>query len=86
MSETYLLVIFCCSDLFLSFDVELPPECDDEYWEPTDSKQAFTQPEGIPSKISYWNSYLKLIEICGFALLTIVSDLALAFVNIIQLP
>ena len=72
--------------LVTSFDVDLPIICDDEYWESTDSKQAFTQPEGIPSKISYWNSYLKLIEIRGFALLTIVSDLVLAFVNVIQFP
>ncbi|KAK7457846.1 Gypsy retrotransposon integrase-like protein 1 [Stygiomarasmius scandens] len=55
------------------FDLDPLVECDDEYWESTDSKQAFTQPEGIPSKISYWNSYLKLIEIRGFALLTIYS-------------
>ncbi|KAK7457845.1 Gypsy retrotransposon integrase-like protein 1 [Stygiomarasmius scandens] len=55
------------------FDLDPLVECDDEYWEPTDSTQAFIQPEGIPSKISYWNSYLKLIEICGFALLTIYS-------------
>ncbi|KAK7457844.1 Gypsy retrotransposon integrase-like protein 1 [Stygiomarasmius scandens] len=55
------------------FDLDPLVECDDEYWEPTDSTQAFIQPEGIPSKISYWNSYLKLIEIRGFALLTIYS-------------
>ncbi|KAK7451800.1 Gypsy retrotransposon integrase-like protein 1 [Stygiomarasmius scandens] len=55
------------------FDLDPLVECDDEYWEPADSKQAFMQPEGIPSKISYWNNYLKLIEIHGFALLTIYS-------------
>ncbi|KAF5346589.1 hypothetical protein D9758_013444 [Tetrapyrgos nigripes] len=55
------------------FDVDPLIECDDEYWEPEDGSQPFVQPAGKPSKISYWNAYLRLMEIYGFALLTIYS-------------
>ncbi|KAH7914147.1 fungal-specific transcription factor domain-containing protein [Hygrophoropsis aurantiaca] len=53
------------------FDVELPLEVDDEYWEPEDPELAFQQPEGIPSKIAAFNSYLKLTKIVAYALRTI---------------
>ncbi|KAF5346558.1 hypothetical protein D9758_013447 [Tetrapyrgos nigripes] len=55
------------------FDADHLIECDDEYWEPEDGSQRFVQPAGKPSKISYWNAYLRLMEIFGFALLTIYS-------------
>ncbi|KAF5346632.1 hypothetical protein D9758_013200 [Tetrapyrgos nigripes] len=55
------------------FDLEPLIECDDEYWEPKDGSPAFVQPLGKPSKISYWNAYLKIMEIYGFAWLTIYS-------------
>ncbi|KAK7441039.1 Gypsy retrotransposon integrase-like protein 1 [Stygiomarasmius scandens] len=73
--DTYTTTMFGRPRAISIQDFDLDPliECDDEYWEPTDSKPAFIQPEGIPSKISYWNSCLKLIEIHGFALLTIYS-------------
>ncbi|KAL1745710.1 fungal-specific transcription factor domain-containing protein [Schizophyllum fasciatum] len=45
------------------FDLDLPIACDDEYWETGDSKTAFKQPSGRPSKIEFFNSYLKLQEI-----------------------
>jgi hypothetical protein len=48
-------------------------ECDDEYWENPDPEQAFKQPSGKPSKLSYFILYLKLDQILGFALRTIVS-------------
>ncbi|KAF5346392.1 hypothetical protein D9758_012772 [Tetrapyrgos nigripes] len=55
------------------FDVDHLIECDDKYWEPEDGSQPFVQPAGKPSRISYWNVYLRLMDIYGFALLTIYS-------------
>ncbi|THU96973.1 hypothetical protein K435DRAFT_778270 [Dendrothele bispora CBS 962.96] len=55
----------------LDFDLDPLVECDDEYWEAQGSREAFTQPPGKPSIVSYWNCYLRLIEIYGFAQLTI---------------
>ncbi|KAH7926730.1 hypothetical protein BV22DRAFT_1008428 [Leucogyrophana mollusca] len=60
----------CCSGEE-DFDVELPLEVDDEYWEPEDPDRAFQQPEGVPSKIAAFNSYLKLTKIAAYALRTI---------------
>ncbi|KAF5372152.1 hypothetical protein D9758_005104 [Tetrapyrgos nigripes] len=58
-----------------SQDFDLGPliECDDEYWETEDPQQAFKQPEGKPSLISYWNCYCRLNEIVGLAQSTILS-------------
>ncbi|TEB23521.1 hypothetical protein FA13DRAFT_1778290 [Coprinellus micaceus] len=47
----------------VDFDCELPIDCDDEYWETEDPEKAFKQPPGIPSKISFFRSLIKLIEI-----------------------
>jgi hypothetical protein len=55
-----------------SFDVDLPLEVDDEYWETKDPEKAFQQPPGKPSKIAGFNSYLKLTKISAYALRTIV--------------
>ncbi|KAJ4487543.1 fungal-specific transcription factor domain-containing protein [Lentinula aciculospora] len=45
------------------FDLELPPECDDEYWEnPTN---LFVQLEGQLSRSSYWHQNMKLLRIAG---------------------
>ncbi|KAF9647006.1 hypothetical protein BDM02DRAFT_3188339 [Thelephora ganbajun] len=55
------------------FDLDLPVECDDEYWSPPDPKDAFKQPPGKPSKMSYFIAYLKLSQILAFALRTIYS-------------
>ncbi|KIK67620.1 hypothetical protein GYMLUDRAFT_237846 [Collybiopsis luxurians FD-317 M1] len=49
------------------FDLELPAECDDEYWENEDPSQAFVQPPGVPSKLSFFIHYAKLLAIAGFA-------------------
>jgi hypothetical protein len=57
-----------------SFDLDLPTECDDEYWSPQDPGDAFKQPPGKPSKMSYFIAYLKLSQILAFALRTIVSS------------
>ncbi|KAF5372146.1 hypothetical protein D9758_004968 [Tetrapyrgos nigripes] len=53
------------------FDIDPLVECDDEYWDPEDGSPGFVQPEGKPAAVSYWNSYLKLMEIYGFTFLTI---------------
>ncbi|KAG1816057.1 fungal-specific transcription factor domain-containing protein [Suillus subaureus] len=60
----------CCSGEE-DFDVDLPLEVDDEYWETNDPEKAFQQPPGKPSKIAGFNSYLKLTKISAYALRTI---------------
>lgn len=60
----------CCSGEE-DFDVDLPLEVDDEYWETKDPEKAFQQPPGKPSKIAGFNSYLKLTKISAYALRTI---------------
>ncbi|KIK97752.1 hypothetical protein PAXRUDRAFT_135686 [Paxillus rubicundulus Ve08.2h10] len=60
----------CCSGEE-DFDVDLPLEVDDEYWETEDAERAFQQPPDKPSKIAAFNSYLKLTKIAAYALRTI---------------
>lgn len=54
-------------------DIDLPTECDDEYWEAADPSQAFKQPAGKPSVISFFNCCLKLSRLLAFCLRTIYS-------------
>ena len=54
-----------------SFDLDYPVECDDEYWEISDSKTVFKQPPGKPSQMTYFIWTLKLAEILGYALRTL---------------
>lgn len=49
------------------FDVGLPTECDDEFWEHANPEQCWKQPEGVPSKISYFISHIKQTEILASA-------------------
>ncbi|KAG6837491.1 hypothetical protein H0H93_008416 [Arthromyces matolae] len=49
------------------FDLELPVECDDEFWETADPNLVFQQPPGKPSKIAAFISYIKLMEILEYA-------------------
>ncbi|KAJ8088931.1 Gypsy retrotransposon integrase-like protein 1 [Marasmius tenuissimus] len=54
------------------FDLPLPLACDDEYWaweEQVDGSpdQEFKQPEDKPSRMIYWVTFLKLLDIMGFA-------------------
>ncbi|KAK7435216.1 Gypsy retrotransposon integrase-like protein 1, variant 2 [Stygiomarasmius scandens] len=53
------------------FDLDLPIECDDEYWESSDPELAFVQPPGRPSDLVYWTTFLKLLDICSLAQRTI---------------
>ncbi|KAJ7072113.1 fungal-specific transcription factor domain-containing protein [Mycena amicta] len=70
--------VLVCIDILLSasfgrprattaddFDLDLPIECDDIYWE--DSEAPFKQPSGVPSLLAYLNCYIKLLDILGFA-------------------
>ncbi|KAJ7091185.1 fungal-specific transcription factor domain-containing protein [Mycena epipterygia] len=50
------------------YDVELPLEVDDEYWEHPDPEQAFKQPPGKPSLLSYFICHIRLCEILGSTL------------------
>ncbi|KAJ3720335.1 fungal-specific transcription factor domain-containing protein, partial [Lentinula raphanica] len=49
------------------YDLDLPLECDDEFWEHPDPEQAFKQPLGRPSMMEYWRAHLKSIDILAFA-------------------
>lgn len=55
----------------LSFDVEYPVECDDDYWETPNPDDAFRQPPGKPSVITSFVLHLKLFEIMGLSLRTL---------------
>ncbi|KAJ7497517.1 fungal-specific transcription factor domain-containing protein [Mycena latifolia] len=72
--------VLVCIDILLSasfgrprattaddFDLDLPIECDDIYWETSDPESAFKQPEGVPSTLAYMSCYIKLLDILGFA-------------------
>ncbi|QRV74945.1 Fungal specific transcription factor domain [Ceratobasidium sp. AG-Ba] len=56
-------------------DVGFPVEVDDEYWphNPADLNFVPTQPAGVPARVAFFNCYLRLIQILGFALRTIYS-------------
>ncbi|KAJ7647080.1 fungal-specific transcription factor domain-containing protein [Roridomyces roridus] len=55
------------------FDLDLPIECDDAYWETSDPADAFKQPAGVPSLMTYMIFYLKLLDILAFAHKTLYS-------------
>jgi len=46
-----------------SVDQELPLEVDDEYWYHPDPREAFKQPEGVPSIISGFNAWIRLTSL-----------------------
>lgn len=62
-----------------SFDLDLPIECDDEYWEPDNSEEAFKQPPEKPSYVSYFNWSIKLSNLMALAHRKSVSDYSLFF-------
>ena len=55
-----------------SFDLEMPICVDDEYLTPDDPEQPVEQPAGKPSLMSYFVWMLKLTQIQGLALRTVV--------------
>jgi hypothetical protein len=50
------------------YDIGLPTECDDEYWEHPDPQKAWKQPKGIPSKVSFFIAHLKQSQILAHIL------------------
>lgn len=56
-----------------SFDVKLPIDIDDEYWDPASPTNTYVQPYGNPTKISFFNLRIKLTQIQTFALRTLYS-------------
>lgn len=67
--------IECLLNFYYSFDLEMPIECDDEYWVTSDPDMAFKQPAGKPSTVTFFNCLLRLNQILAFALRTIVSGI-----------
>ena len=70
---------YLCSHEFLlipliSFDLDLPVDCDDEYWDHPDPEQRFTQPPNRPSSVKFFILYIKLQQVLAFSLRTIVSE------------
>jgi hypothetical protein len=63
----------CADPTTSSFDLDLPADCDDEYWENDDPTLAFKQPPRKPSKIGFLISLIKLTQIHASSLRTIVS-------------
>uniref|UniRef100_A0A0W0FGY6 Zn(2)-C6 fungal-type domain-containing protein n=3 Tax=Moniliophthora roreri TaxID=221103 RepID=A0A0W0FGY6_MONRR len=53
------------------FDLELPLDVEDEFWENDDPQLAFQQPPGKPSKVTAFILWLSLTQIMAFALRTI---------------
>jgi len=57
----------------LSFDLDMPLEVDDEYWEiERDAEESFKQPSGVPSLITAFNELIKVTQIMAFAMRTLV--------------
>ncbi|KAJ4477535.1 fungal-specific transcription factor domain-containing protein [Lentinula aciculospora] len=53
------------------YDLDMPVECDDEYWEHPDPAMRFRQPPGKPSTVSAFNAFIKLNVLLSIALRTI---------------
>ncbi|KAF8315963.1 fungal-specific transcription factor domain-containing protein [Amanita rubescens] len=54
------------------FDIELPVECDDDYWEIDErSHVAFNQPSGKPSRVTAFIAHLRLTEILVYSMRTL---------------
>ncbi|KZV61073.1 hypothetical protein PENSPDRAFT_693721 [Peniophora sp. CONT] len=58
-------------DRYGSFDLDLPADCDDVYWDHPDPEQRFKQPPGKPSQLAYFVASAKQCQILGSALSTI---------------
>ncbi|VDB96996.1 unnamed protein product [Peniophora sp. CBMAI 1063] len=62
-----------CSVHEEDFDLDLPIDVDDEYWETSDPSQAFKQPAGRPSRVAFFITLIKLSRVLGVALRSIFS-------------
>ncbi|KAJ7830660.1 fungal-specific transcription factor domain-containing protein [Mycena olivaceomarginata] len=55
-----------CAVQYDDFDIDPPIECDDEYWEhPT---RPFQQPAGVPSRVTFFNTLMRLNHILSLSL------------------
>jgi hypothetical protein len=61
-------------DHIVSFDLDLPIECDDEYWETEDPAQVFKQPAGVPSVLSFFIHSVRLRQTQLRAMRSLVSS------------
>ncbi|KAJ3712064.1 fungal-specific transcription factor domain-containing protein [Lentinula raphanica] len=53
------------------YDLDMPIECDDEYWEHPNPALAFKQPPGKASTVSAFNTFIRLNVLLSIALRTI---------------
>ena len=63
--------------------MDLPLSCDDECLEHPDPEKAFKQPLGIPSKMDYFISMIRLNQILAFSQRTLVRNLDLDLVTLV---
>ncbi|EPQ54349.1 hypothetical protein GLOTRDRAFT_78355 [Gloeophyllum trabeum ATCC 11539] len=54
-------------------DVELPVECDDEYWITSNPDDAFKQPAGKPTRMTFFIHMIKMNDVLGDTLRVFVS-------------
>jgi hypothetical protein len=59
--------------VYISFDLDLPVDCDDEYWDHPDPEKRFKQPPNKPSSVISFILYIKLQQVYAFSIRTIVS-------------
>ncbi|KAJ7578583.1 fungal-specific transcription factor domain-containing protein [Mycena floridula] len=57
-----------CMILKEDFDIDLPIECDDEYWEHPDPAKAFQQPVDKPCQVSAFICFIQLTDMTATAL------------------
>ncbi|CCM01111.1 uncharacterized protein FIBRA_03159 [Fibroporia radiculosa] len=60
----------CCSGEE-DFDLELPLEVDDEFWEGDSTREPFRQPHGKPANVTAFVHWIKLSQICASTLRTL---------------
>jgi hypothetical protein len=70
--------------IYHSFDLDLPAECDDEFWKPSVTGNAFEQPGHLPSSVSFFIWDLKLQYIVSFAIRTVVSPNASPVLRLVR--
>lgn len=57
----------CVANVHHSYDTPPPAECDDEFWDDVYAENRFKQPPGKPSTMSFFLSYLQLLDILSTA-------------------
>lgn len=71
-SRAYILIAIFLTSARRSYDLDLPVEVDDEYWENKNPKLAFQQPSKKPALVAAFNSLIQLTRVVSIALRTIV--------------